>query len=251
MAGRNEIVGHLDALLRPDLFSDAAPNGLQVHGRDEVDLVATAVSATAETIERAARAGAGMLLVHHGLIWGRGLEAIGPVEGPRLLGLLADRINLVAYHLPLDAHETLGNNALLAESIGVPRHEPFADIGRCGVLERACSLEELVERIGTAVAPRPADPLVLRARSGAVRRIAVVSGGGGRLVAAAAAAGCDVLLTGEPEVDTPDLAVELGVDVVCAGHLATETFGVRALGRNLEESFPRLRTTYLEVAGPV
>ncbi len=251
MAGRDEIVDLLDRLLAPERFSDVGRNGLQVSGDAEVDHVATAVSATAETIDRAAGAGAGMLLVHHGLIWGAGVQVVGPVEGPRLLGLLAARISLVAYHLPLDAHETLGNNAILAERIGVADHGPFATIGRSGELPEPIGLDELVGRIAGAVAPRPTAPLVLRGRSGDVRRIAVVSGGGGRLVAEAAAAGCDLLLTGEPEVDTPDLARELGVDVVCAGHLATETFGVRALGRELERAFPGLRTSFLEVASPV
>lgn len=251
MAGRDEIVRHLDELLQPERFEDFGPNGLQVHGAAEVELVATAVSATAATITAASKAGADLLLVHHGLIWGSGLASVGPVEGPRLLGLLAGGISLVAYHLPLDAHETLGNNAILAGRIGLSRHEPFAGIGRRGELERALPLEELVATIAAAVAPRPAPPLVLRGRRGDVRRVAVVSGGGGRLVAQAAAAGCDLLLTGEPEVDTPDLAEELGVDVVCAGHLATETFGVRALGDELERAFPGLRTTYLEAVGPV
>lgn len=251
MASRDEIVGRLDALLRPETFSDYGPNGLQVHGAEEVTRVALAVSATGETIERAAALGAQLLLVHHGLIWGRGLATIGPLEASRLRRLLEARISLVAYHLPLDAHETLGNNAILAGLLGLPRHEPFATFGRCGDLAQPASLDELTSRIAAAVSPRPAEPLVLRGRTGSVRRIAVVSGGGGRMVEAAAAAGCDLLVTGEPAVDTLDLARELGVDVVCAGHVATETFGVRALGRELERSLPGLGTDYLEVSNPV
>lgn len=251
MTSRDEIVRRLDELLHPESFSDYGPNGLQVHGAEEVTRIALAVSATGETIERAAAAGAQLLLVHHGLIWGRGLATIGPLEGARLRLLLEARINLVAYHLPLDAHETLGNNAILAGLLGLARHEPFASFGRFGELNEPTPLAELTSRIADAVSPRPAEPLVLRGRTGSVRRIAIVSGGGGRMVEAAASAGCDLLVTGEPEVDTLDLARELRVDVICAGHVATETFGVRALGHELEHSFPGLETEYLEVSNPV
>ena len=125
MAPVQTILEHLDALLEPERFEDYGPNGLQVPGRDDVDTVVTGVSAHRELFERAIELGAGMVLVHHGLLWDKAPTRISPTMAQRLRLLLEHDINLVAYHLPLDAHPQVGNNALIAEGLGAQDPQPF------------------------------------------------------------------------------------------------------------------------------
>src|SRR5436190_2086987 len=126
MARTREIVTFLDELLDPGAFADYCPNGLQVPGRAEVDRVVTGVSASLELFERAVAADAGLVLVHHGIFWDKTPRALSPTGAARLRALLTAEVNLVAYHLPLDAHPEVGNNALLAYGLGADAHEPFA-----------------------------------------------------------------------------------------------------------------------------
>jgi dinuclear metal center YbgI/SA1388 family protein len=249
----SEILAEADRLLRPELFEDYCVNGLQVPGPAEAGVIATGVSAGAELFEAAAAAGAHLLLVHHGLFWGSGVRSIDETLKRRLQLLLDGGIALAAYHLPLDAHPELGNNALLARALGAERLEPFGEhrghsIGFLAQMPGGgLPVGELLERVGAATGR---EPLVLGGGQQSIASLAVVSGSGSHFVAEAAAAGAQALLTGEPSERVTTIARELGVHVIAAGHYATETFGVKRLGRHLAERFA-LEHVFIDVPNPV
>ncbi|HEV3047889.1 MAG TPA: Nif3-like dinuclear metal center hexameric protein [Solirubrobacteraceae bacterium] len=248
-----EILAELDLLLEPARFEDYCVNGLQVPGPDRVATLATGVSANVALFERAAAAGADLLLVHHGLFWGAGVRVVdGPLK--RRLQMLFDAgIALAAYHLPLDAHPRLGNNALLAEALGAGELRPFAEhrgqsIGCLASFPGAgLPARELFARVREATAR---EPLVFDAGPELVARLAIVSGAGTDYAGEAAAAGAQALLTGEPAERSMAQAHELGLHLIAAGHHATETFGVRRLGEHLAARFG-LRHVFLDVPNPV
>ncbi len=249
-----EIVAELDTLLQPGRYQDYCPNGLQVPGPAEVATLATGVSAGAELFELAAREHADLLLVHHGLFWGTGPGPIDAQLKHRLELLFDADIALAAYHLPLDGHPQLGNNALIARALGAKRlDDPFAlhhgePIGCLARLpDDGLPAEELIARV-RALTDR--EPLVFDNGPPQVRTLAIVSGAGSDYLSEAAAAGADALLTGEPAERTMAGARELGLHFIAAGHYATETFGVRALGERLAERFD-LRHVFLDVPNPV
>ncbi len=249
-----EILAAADALLEPSRFEDYCVNGLQVPGPSEASKIATAVSANAETFERAAAANADLLLVHHGLFWGSGVRAIDPALKRRLQILFDDDIALAAYHLPLDAHPEIGNNALLGRQLGAERLEPFATdrggtpFGFIATLPgEGVEIGELTSRVAEITRR---EPLLLDGGSHAVQRIAIVSGSGSDYIAEAAQAGAQALLTGEPAERVTAAAKELGVHVIAAGHHATETSGIRALGERLAARFA-VEHTYIEIPNPV
>lgn len=248
-----EILAELDRLLEPGRFEDYCVNGLQVPGRAQVQTIATGVSAHAEPFELAASERAELLLVHHGLFWGAGVAAIDATLKRRLRILFDADIALAAYHLPLDAHPELGNNALLAKALGGQELSPFAlhrgqPIGFIARLPGdGVAAEDLFARVQKITGR---EPLVFDAGPPRVRRLAIVSGAGADYSADAAAAGADALLTGEPAERSMAQARELGLHLIAAGHYATETFGVRRLGEHLAERF-ELRHVFLDVPNPV
>jgi dinuclear metal center YbgI/SA1388 family protein len=252
-----EIIAELDRLLEPSRFDDYGPNGLQVPGASEVSTIATGVSAQLELFELAAAEQAQLLLVHHGIFWG---SPIGPIDAQlkrRLEVLFAADIALAAYHLPLDAHRTLGNNALIARALGANASadelEPFAlhhgePIGFVATFERnGIAATDLFARAHEITAR---EPLVFDAGPAVVRRVAIVSGGGSDYIADAVAAGADAFLTGEPSERDMAQAREHGIHLIAAGHYATETFGVKALGDHLAERFG-VRHVFIDVPNPV
>jgi dinuclear metal center YbgI/SA1388 family protein len=247
------LLAELDLLLEPARFSDYCVNGLQVPGPPRVTTIATGVSAHAELFNLAAGEQADLLLVHHGLFWGSELQAIDQPLKRRLQILFDADMALAAYHLPLDAHPQLGNNALLAQALDAVAQEPFAlhrgqPIGLIATLpHEGLPAAELFARVH-AITSR--EPLVFDAGPERVDRLAIVSGAGGDYLADAEAAGADALLTGEIPERTMAQARELGLHVIAAGHYATETFGVRALGEHLAARF-ELRHVFLDVANPV
>jgi dinuclear metal center YbgI/SA1388 family protein len=252
-ASTNEVIAFLDELLEPERFDDYGPNGLQVPGGPHVATVVTGVSAHVELFERAADAGADLVLVHHGLFW-RGMPLqVTPSMHRRLAPLFAHGMALAAYHLPLDGHPEHGNNALLAEGLGCDATEPFAlhqgtPIGVAGTFPGdGISVEELVARV-TALTDR--EPLVLREGPDRVRRIGIVSGAGADYVADAVAGGCDAFLTGEPAERVAAVAREERIHFIAAGHHATETFGVRRLGDLLAERHGIVHR-FIDVPNPI
>jgi dinuclear metal center YbgI/SA1388 family protein len=248
-----DILAELDALLEPTRFEDYGPNGLQVPGAAQVDTVATGVSANVELFERAAAEKAQLLIVHHGLFWG---TSPGPIDAAlkRRLKILFDAdIGLAAYHLPLDAHPELGNNALIGKALGAESLEPFAlhhgqPIGFIATLPgEGAPAQALFTRVRELTAR---DPLVFDAGPPTIRRLAIVSGGGADYIADAIAAGADALLTGEPVERVMSTAREAGIHFIAAGHYATETFGVKALGEHVAERFG-VRHVFLDVPNPI
>jgi dinuclear metal center YbgI/SA1388 family protein len=253
MATLREIIGELDRLLEPEAFPDHCPNGLQVTGRPNVEHVVTGVSASGELFERALECGADLVLTHHGLFWeGDDVRVIG-AHRMRLGLLLGGDISLAAYHLPLDAHPTLGNNALLARGLGAEPTTPFVRVGArhigwiASFEDDGVGAGELVERLtkltGREVLAFPGGPPL-------VRTVGVVSGGGGRSVHEAIAADLDAFITGEAEEWARALARDGGIHFLAGGHHATETFGVRALGEHLAARFA-ITHTYIEIDNPV
>jgi len=250
---RDELCEVLDALLCPDEVTDVAPNGLQFEGRPEIRRVALGVTASLAFLERAVAAQADAAIVHHGLFWTdpAGLRIVRSMR--RRIGVLcrAD-LNLLAYHLPLDRHPTLGNNAQLAQRLGASEIEPAFEMGGATIGVRArlaepVPLGEIVARIARVTAR---EPLVIPAGPGLVATVGIVSGDAPKLVAESLAHGDDLFLTGEPSEPVVHLAREEGIHFVAAGHHATERLGVRALGAWLEREYD-LDCRFIEVGSPV
>jgi dinuclear metal center YbgI/SA1388 family protein len=248
-----DLIADLDGLLRPAAFHDYSPNGLQVPGPEAVRTVATGVSASVELFERAAAEDAQLVLVHHGLFWKGMPQHVDQALHRRLLPLFLSDMALAAYHLPLDAHPEVGNNALLARALGCERLEPFAHhhgetIGFAGSFPGdGVGADELVARV-REVTRR--EPLHLAYGPGRVRTLGIVSGGGADYLAESVAAGHDAFLTGEPAERVLTASREAGIHFLAAGHYATETFGVRALGDRLAERFG-VRHVFLDDPNPI
>jgi dinuclear metal center YbgI/SA1388 family protein len=237
MVALTEILAELERLLEPERFDDYCPNGLQVPGRQEVATVVTGVSASAELFQRALAHGADLILVNHGLFWRGAPLALDRPAARRLRLLLEADCSLVAYHLPLDGHQELGNNALLAQALGAASWEPFAD--GIGVAARfpdpGITAHELIARTQAATDGR--EPLAFTAGPDHVQTIGIVSGAAAGYLAEAIDAGLDAFLTGEPAERVMHQAEEAGIHFVAAGHYATETLGIQALGSHLAERF--------------
>ena len=246
VAGRDQIVAYANALLDVEHWPEFAPPGMQVVGNDEVTLLACGVSSSRELLERAAAEGADMILVHHGLFWRNEPLVIDRRQRGRLEALFNANASLVAYHLALDAHATLGNAAQRAERVGATPDGPFGAVGlACTVA--GLSIAELETRVAGAV---EREPLVFACGPDRINRLAISTGAAGYDLIRAAHEGFDALLTGEPEEPNLATARELGIHLIAAGHHATERFGVQALASHLAERFA-IEWLYLDVENPV
>ncbi len=249
---RDHLVGFLNEFLEVGRVSDYGPNGLQVIGKSGVERVALAVSASAEVFERAIAGGADLLLVHHGLFWERESRVIGPLMRGRLRLLLDHDLTLLAYHLPLDRHLTVGNNAQIISRLGlqlVEPERPLAEVGYIGEADEPQAARAFAERVNRLFG---ADSFVELAGRREVRRIGVVSGGAGgsaRLLEAVER-GCDLYLTGTASEPAPAIARELGMALIAPGHYNTERFGILALGDVLHDRFG-LSTFFVDVPNPL
>jgi dinuclear metal center YbgI/SA1388 family protein len=244
----SSLMAALDDLLEPSAFRDMAPNGLQVPGPERVTKVVTGVTAQRELIDRAVVLGAELVLVHHGLFWDFQAPGLTPTTAERLRPLFKHDIGLAAYHLPLDAHPAVGNNAQLAERLGCASHERFAEIGRAGEFAAdGIPAPELFARVRDVTERQP---LVFPAGPERVRRIGIVSGAAAKLLPRAVELGLDAFLTGEPAENVMADAREAGIHFIAAGHYATETFGVRRLGERLAERFG-VEHVFVDVPNPV
>jgi dinuclear metal center YbgI/SA1388 family protein len=238
MTLRTELHAALDVLLAPEKFKDHCPNGLQVEGRMHVQKVVSGVTASLALIEAAIAQNADTIFVHHGLFW-RGHD--GRVTGwlrERLALLLAHNINLFAYHLPLDAHPILGNNAQLGARFGFKTEGCFGEqnlglwgIPLAGEFESPQALRLHVESILRR------DALLVSGKSGPIRRVAWCSGGAQGYFEAAIAAGVDAFITGEISEPQTHLARECGVSFLACGHHATERYGAPAVAEKMAEAF--------------
>jgi dinuclear metal center YbgI/SA1388 family protein len=249
----DNIIAYLDELLSPASFQDYGPNGLQVPGPERVQTVVTGVSASAELFERAAGQGADLVLVHHGLFWSGAPLALTASSKRRLQLLFEHDMALAAYHLPLDGHPEVGNNALIADGLGCSSHEPFAlhrgaAIGVAGRFDGdGIAAADLVARAKRLTGR---EPLAFLAGPERVRTIGIVSGSGADHLADAISAGHDAFLTGEPTERVMTHAQEEGIHFVAAGHYATETFGVRRLGDLVAQRF-EIRHLFVDVPNPI
>jgi dinuclear metal center protein, YbgI/SA1388 family len=250
---RDEILSFCDDLLDVGSFEDYGPNGLQVPGKGEVSKVATGVSANQELLQRATDAGAELVLTHHGLLWGSELEALSVPMAARLRTLLCADASLAAYHLPLDAHPEIGNNALLRDALGLELDErAFGEAkgSAVGVVGRASDpidVGELRRRLSEAVGQ---DPLVFEAGPERISSVGIVTGGGAFAIHEAGRLGLSALVTGEPSEPVMGEAREYGVHFLAGGHYATETFGIRRLGELVAERFS-VEHEFIDVPNPV
>jgi len=239
MAELREVVEFLDAYLDIEGIPDypGAMNGLQVSNRSPVESVSAATDACQATIEMAAEAGTQLLIVHHGLFWHNAAPLTGRMYR-RVRALFDADLALYSAHLPLDAHAEAGNNVLLAAALDLQTEGRFGShmgIEGLGVWAAAdLPLADLAERVRGACG---GNPLVIPGGPAHVRRIGIVTGGAGDMVGQAAADGLDTLITGEGSHHTFHEATELGVNLIYAGHYATETFGVRALAERTAAEF--------------
>lgn len=245
------LISHLDEFLSPSQFSDPSLNGLQVEGRGKVDTIVTGVSASARLFDEACRSNADAVIVHHGLFWGHPLPVVGPLA-KRLKLLLDHDISLLAYHLPLDAHEEVGNNAVIASGFGLVDIEPWGlyrgkAIGRAGRLETPIDAGLFEKRANTFFGR---EVTIVGERPEHIEIVAVCSGSSGSLVDQAVTLGADVLITGEPGEPAQELALEAGMMVVGAGHYTTEMFGVRALGEHLSGALD-VNVDFVDVPNPI
>ncbi len=238
MADLSEIVEHLELALRVSEIEDYAGawNGLQVDGRSPVEKVCVATDACLATIEKTAAIGGQLLIVHHGLFWGQPLPLVGR-SYRRIRALIEADIALYSVHLPLDMHPVLGNNRLLARRLRLSIEGRFGiwkgmEIGVWAVVDRP--LNDFVSEIEKVCED---SALVLRGGPPHVRRVAIVTGGGSSMIDQAHAGGFDTLLTGEGGHHTYHEAMEYGINVIYAGHYATETLGVKAIGESLADRF--------------
>lgn len=245
----NELRDYNASLLQTSLFKDYCPNGIQVEGRTEVRRIATAVSASQRMLDEAIAWGADAILVHHGYFWRNEDAAITGIKKRRIAQLLCNDVSLLAYHLPLDAHLELGNNAQLGNLLGLVEQGRFGEqnIACIGELAQPRALTQFAQQIAHDLQRTPqviGDP----ARS--IRRVAWCSGGAQGYFEMAIAQGADAYLTGEISEQNYHLAQESGVAFIAAGHHATERYGIQALGRHLELRFG-LEHRFFEEANPV
>jgi dinuclear metal center YbgI/SA1388 family protein len=247
VASRDEIVSFANEFLDIGSYPDYGPMGLQVVGAADVAKIACGVSASRELFERAAGAGAQLVIVHHGLFWEKDSRVIGPVQRARLEALFNGDLTLVAYHLALDAHPEIGNNALLADELGVQREGRFTDWGYGGRLATPMPASEFSALVQEKL-DRP--PLVFAYGPEEIERVAVLTGGAARYVSDAAQEGYDCFVTGEADEPTKHAAKEADIHFIAGGHYATETLGVRALAAKLADQFG-VEWEFIDLPNPV
>jgi dinuclear metal center YbgI/SA1388 family protein len=246
MAERNDVETCLQTLLRPEVFKDYGPNGLQVEGRREVRHIASGVTASLAFIDAAIVAGADTMLVHHGLFW-RGQD--GRLTGwlaARVKRLMAAELNLFAYHLPLDAHAELGNNAQLGLHLGLRADARFGEQELGFIGPASAPLEALLKTARTRLGR---EPLLAPGDGRALRRVAWCTGGAQGYFEAAIAAGADVFLTGEISEPQAHLARETGVAFVACGHHASERYGAPAVAAHVAAQFGLVHE-FIDVENP-
>jgi dinuclear metal center YbgI/SA1388 family protein len=243
------IVDYCNTLLRVNEFSDYCPNGLQVEGQNEVRKIISGVTACQALIDRAIEQQADAILVHHGYFWKNEAPVITGIKRQRIAALLENGISLLAYHLPLDAHDTLGNNATLAEKLGF-QVDGVNSGGLLwhGHLSQAVSADTFTQHIAQCLGR---EPLHLPAGSGRkIKRVGWCTGGAQHYIEQAATLGLDAYISGEVSEQTFHLAQELDIHYFAAGHHATESYGVQALASHLAKEFD-LHCEFIDVPNPV
>ena len=252
MAKLSEIIQWCDRTLKAAEFKDYAPNGLQIEGKTEVNKILCAVTASQAAIDAAIEQNADLLLVHHGYFWKGEPYPITGMRGKRIKTLIQHDISLVGYHLPLDAHPTLGNNAAIAEILALENIEALDPsernpIGNIGYLKQPMSPEAfkalLTEKLGF-------DTIHLPASTTQVQKIGFCTGGAQDYIEKAAEQACDAYISGEVSERTFYQAQELNVHYFACGHHATERYGVQRLAQAISEQF-NIEYSYFELNNPI
>jgi dinuclear metal center YbgI/SA1388 family protein len=247
---RDALVSHLDQYL-DSRGRDFGPNGLQVEGREEIRKIVTGVSACQELFVRAREAGADAVLVHHGLFWEGMPRTLTGFQYRRVAELIRGEMSLLAYHLPLDRHLEVGNNAVAGRELGLRRIEPFGlydglPLGVKGLYPEPIPATELVERCRQVYGQ---EPLAYLSGRETISTLGIISGGGQREFYTAIEEGLDAYITGEVTEWVMNVARETGTHYLAAGHYATERLGVRALGEHLAERFG-VDVEFIDVPNP-
>lgn len=248
----DELVAYLHTTLNVDAFSDYCPNGLQVSGTRRIRRIMTGVSVSQALIKRAIEWKADLLLVHHGLLWDKESRVVTGSYKKRLKRLLAHDITLLAYHLPLDAHPTMGNNAQLLRQLDLSPAAPFghyrgAAISFVATPSKPLRIKALARKVTQTLGGKP---LVLPFGRRSIGKVAVCSGGAPDLIREAKAVGADLFLTGEASEWVYHFAREEKIHFIAAGHHRTETLGVKALGKHLRDRWD-LAHRFEDSANPV
>lgn len=252
MIKRQDLVHYLDDFLACDNYQDYAPNGLQVEGTEAIHTICTAVTASQDVIEQAIVMRADALLVHHGYFWRGETQSITGMKKKRINGLLSANINLFAYHLPLDCHPEIGNNACLGRLFDTESTEMHVagrtpDLLWTGQLPRDFSLDEFSVWL-TDILKRT--PISIKGSEKKINRIAWCSGGAQDFIHEAKALGVDAYISGEISERTYYEARELGLHYLSCGHHATERYGIQALGEKISSQFD-LKHVFLDSNNPV
>lgn len=247
---RDEIVSFMNDYLEVDSVQDVCPNGLQVQGNERISKIVTAVSANLEVFEYAKKVAAELVLVHHGLLWNDEHLTVTGNLAERLGFLLENKINLVAYHLPLDMHTVVGNNILTVKKLGLTKIKPFGEyhgqkIGFQGELKEI-SLSDLQKKLEKLFGTKAE---LISGNKKKVKKIAVVSGGG-MFALDEAAREVDVLIRGEIHEPTPAFCRETGLAYIGLGHYKSETLGVQELGKLLKSKFKGLQVEFFAEENP-
>lgn len=248
---RNVLVEAIAQFLNVNAISDYCPNGLQVEGKAQIKRIISGVTASQALIDAAIELQADAILVHHGYFWKGEDQPIVGMKQRRIKALLANDINLLAYHLPLDVHPEVGNNVQLAQRLGLTVTGPLEpdnprNVGLIGELDRSLSASEFAARIETAL---DRAPLVVDHQQ-PIKRVAWCTGAAQGHIQHAINAGADAFITGEVSENTFHSAQENNISFFAAGHHATERYGVQALGEWLAERF-NIEHHYIECPNPV
>ena len=252
MATLADIIQWCDSTLKSHEFKDYAPNGLQIEGKTEVNKIVCAVTASQTAIDAAIAQGADLLLVHHGYFWKGEAYPITGMRGKRIKSIIQHDISLVGYHLPIDSHPTLGNNAAIADLLELQNIEALDPterhpIGNIGYLKSAMSPEAfkafVSERLGFDAIHLPCD-------KSTIQKVGFCTGGAQDYIAKAALQNCDAYISGEVSERTFYEAAELGVHYYACGHHATEKYGVQRLAKAISEQF-NIEYSYFELNNPI
>ena len=252
MAKLQDIIQWCDQTLESTEFKDYAPNGLQIEGKTEVRKILAAVTASQDAIDAAIQENADLLLVHHGYFWKGEAYPITGMRGKRIKSLIQHDISLLAYHLPLDSHPSLGNNAAIADLLKLERIEALDPserhpIGNIGYLNQPMPVEDfkkfVSEKLKFDVTHLPADKNM-------IEKVGFCTGGAQDFIVKAAEQGCDAYISGEVSERTFYEAKELGVHYFACGHHATERYGVQRLGQAISEQFD-IEYVYFELNNPI
>ena len=251
MADRNEIIIFTDEYLNSKAIQDISRNGLQIEGKTEIRRIAFGVSASLECMKKAAEGGADMLIVHHGLLWGREMPFTGTLKR-KLEFMFSHGMNLCAWHLPLDMHRDCGNNAQLMKMIGAEIQSPFGrfhgmEAGYSGIFPEPVPLESIAKTLKEKLA---SNTFCFSFGPQKIRTVAIVSGAAANMFEQAIEQGIDLYITGEPSEQSQELARETGSNFIAAGHYNTEKPGVQALAGILKDKFG-IEAFFVDIPNPI